>query len=161
VENRDLLMQDVKERWFPGVHSDVGGGYPESESGLWREPFRWMVDEARLSGLLLNESRFASVMSRSTESAAWKDPQHESLTGAWWIAECFPKLRWDPSTRKHRPALGLGRCRRIPEGAPIHRWTLQRLQDVQTYRPRNLSAHFVSTVLALTDLPESLPYVSK
>ena len=26
--------QDLKQVWFAGVHSDIGGGYPESESGL-------------------------------------------------------------------------------------------------------------------------------
>jgi hypothetical protein len=26
--------QDVREVWFAGVHGDVGGGYPEAESGL-------------------------------------------------------------------------------------------------------------------------------
>jgi uncharacterized protein (DUF2235 family) len=31
--------QVFKEYWFPGVHADVGGGYPEAEGGLWREPF--------------------------------------------------------------------------------------------------------------------------
>jgi uncharacterized protein (DUF2235 family) len=25
---------DLKQVWFPGVHGDVGGGYPEPESGL-------------------------------------------------------------------------------------------------------------------------------
>ena len=28
----DNPTQDVKEVWFAGVHSDVGGSYPESES---------------------------------------------------------------------------------------------------------------------------------
>jgi uncharacterized protein (DUF2235 family) len=31
--------QDCKEYWFPGVHADVGGGYPPEEGGLWRLPF--------------------------------------------------------------------------------------------------------------------------
>lgn len=25
---------DIEQRWFPGVHSDIGGGYREDESGL-------------------------------------------------------------------------------------------------------------------------------
>ena len=39
--------QDFKELWFPGVHCDVGGGYPKTEGGLWQEPFRWMIAEAQ------------------------------------------------------------------------------------------------------------------
>ena len=38
--------QDCKEVWFPGVHSDVGGGYPEKESGLSKIALEWMVHEA-------------------------------------------------------------------------------------------------------------------
>ena len=25
---------DLRQVWFPGVHCDVGGGYPEADSGL-------------------------------------------------------------------------------------------------------------------------------
>jgi uncharacterized protein (DUF2235 family) len=38
--------QDLKELWFAGVHSDVGGGYPEQDGGLWRVAFEWMLGEA-------------------------------------------------------------------------------------------------------------------
>jgi uncharacterized protein (DUF2235 family) len=33
--------QDVREVWFAGVHSDVGGSYPESESQLSKIALRW------------------------------------------------------------------------------------------------------------------------
>jgi hypothetical protein len=31
--NTNVVKLGVKQVWFPGVHCDVGGGYPESESG--------------------------------------------------------------------------------------------------------------------------------
>lgn len=40
---------DVKQVWFEGVHSDVGGGYPET--GLADTALLWMVREARAQGL--------------------------------------------------------------------------------------------------------------
>ncbi len=40
---------DVKQLWFPGVHSDVGGGY--KESGLADGALLWMIDEAQHAGL--------------------------------------------------------------------------------------------------------------
>lgn len=43
--------QSLRQAWFRGVHSDVGGGYFEDESGLSRAAFEWMVDEANLCGL--------------------------------------------------------------------------------------------------------------
>jgi uncharacterized protein (DUF2235 family) len=42
-------QQDIKEVWFAGVHSDVGGSYPESESQLSKIALRWMVCEAELA----------------------------------------------------------------------------------------------------------------
>src|SRR5215470_18627889 len=44
--------RDVKQVWFPGVHGDVGGGYPETESSLSKVPLEWMLREAASAGLL-------------------------------------------------------------------------------------------------------------
>jgi hypothetical protein len=44
-------QQKLEQRWFPGVHADVGGGYRESEGGLWRMPFLWVLEEAEKAGL--------------------------------------------------------------------------------------------------------------
>ncbi|WP_115719334.1 DUF2235 domain-containing protein [Gallaecimonas mangrovi] len=41
---------DAKELWFPGVHSDVGGGY--SDSALADGALQWMIKEASLCGLM-------------------------------------------------------------------------------------------------------------
>ena len=40
---------DVKQIWFAGVHSDVGGGYVQT--GLSDIPLKWMIDEAEGQGL--------------------------------------------------------------------------------------------------------------
>jgi uncharacterized protein (DUF2235 family) len=45
TENRNT----VKQVWFPGVHSDVGGGY--AQVGLSDGALKWMVDEASKLGL--------------------------------------------------------------------------------------------------------------
>jgi hypothetical protein len=37
--------RDVKQLWFPGVHSDVGGGYVET--GLSDGALEWMIEEAQ------------------------------------------------------------------------------------------------------------------
>jgi uncharacterized protein (DUF2235 family) len=42
--------QDILEVWYAGVHSDVGGSYPESESQLSKIALRWMLCEAELAG---------------------------------------------------------------------------------------------------------------
>lgn len=43
----------VEQRWFPGSHADVGGGYPAAEAGLAVAPLHWIADAARQQGLRL------------------------------------------------------------------------------------------------------------
>jgi uncharacterized protein (DUF2235 family) len=49
----DTGPKDLKQVWFPGVHSDIGGGYAEAESGLSKGPLVWMLKEATVAGLLV------------------------------------------------------------------------------------------------------------
>ena len=41
----------IKQFWFGGAHADVGGGYPERESGLSNIALKWMVEELERLGL--------------------------------------------------------------------------------------------------------------
>lgn len=79
---------DVKEIWFAGVHADVGGGYPPGESGLAREPFEWMVGEAREQGLRIDEDALQNVREEFSNELAI----HESLHRWWWVAEFLPRF---------------------------------------------------------------------
>ena len=149
--------QPLHEAWFPGVHSDVGGGYPEADGGLWRTPFRWVLEGAAETGLLLDSGRLTEVLTRTPPPAEpCAEPKHESLHGVWWLAELFPKLQFRDGRRA--PAVGLGRHRWIADGASIHACALQRLRTDATYRPPNLSGAFVEAVCALPVVPDSLPY---
>jgi len=47
--------QDVKNVYFAGVHSDVGGGYPPTESGLAKLAFQWLMREAGRCGLDIDD----------------------------------------------------------------------------------------------------------
>ena len=150
--------QDAKEIWFAGVHSDVGGGYPEDQGGLWRVTFEWMLNEARAAGLLVDEQRLAHIRERSPiPTDPWAEPQHESLEGAWWIAEFVPKLAYDPTTQRRRPAIGLGRHRTLQAGALIDVSVLKRLR-AGNYHPPNLSETFTTGVRELVTLPAVDPY---
>jgi uncharacterized protein (DUF2235 family) len=48
-----IRWQDVKEVWFAGCHSDVGGGYPRGASSPAQVSLRWMLEEARAHGLMI------------------------------------------------------------------------------------------------------------
>src|SRR5258707_60957 len=87
--------QDVRELWFAGVHSDVGGSYDESESQLSQIALRWMLCEAELAGLRLDGPRVSEILGGVPPYVApdyATRNQHESLSGAWWIAEFWPKV---------------------------------------------------------------------
>lgn len=45
--------QEVQELWFAGMHSDVGGGYPDNAVSL--DPLLWMASEAQLQELRFDE----------------------------------------------------------------------------------------------------------
>ena len=89
--------QKVQEVWFAGVHSDVGGGYPEEESGLSWHAFRWMLGEARLAGMKLDDDAVDDLLGRANRYAADMNPQtfnqrHESRTRRWQLLDMLPRL---------------------------------------------------------------------
>ena len=150
--------QNFKEVWFPGVHCDIGGGYPEVEGGLWRNAFQWMVDEARTSGLLMDDQRLQRVLSRTAPpEKPWLEPKHESLTALWWPAEFFPKLQWRPNLRRRLPDIGRGRNRVVKPGAVLHRSTVLRIRE-SDYAPPNLSKEFIAKLRQLDVVPDAVEY---
>jgi uncharacterized protein (DUF2235 family) len=138
-------QQDVKEVWFAGVHSDVGGGYPESESQLSKIALRWMLCEAELAGLKVDQQREADILGGKPPYVA-PDPttrnQHESLRRWWWIAEFWPKVssvQAADGTWHGRIRVNLGRRRWISPDVLFHDSVRQRLDDVGLcYKPSNL-----------------------
>jgi uncharacterized protein (DUF2235 family) len=114
---------DLKQVWFAGVHCDVGGGYPEAESGLSKIALEWMLAEAHDKGLRLDKERTDRVLGRSGGGYAVADPDapiHESLTFPWWPAEFVPKKHYDWRTRKTGHRMNLFRRRAIPSSPAIH-----------------------------------------
>ena len=140
-----LATQDIRQVWFAGVHSDVGGSYPEPESGLAKIALKWMVEEATSVGLLIDREEYDLVLGKTPGKFASPDPSatmHDSLQGFWRILEIFPHRYVDlsgdrPVTRWKIP---LGRPRFIPEGSLVHESVVERIHAVPTYRPPNLPA---------------------
>jgi hypothetical protein len=80
--------QDIKEVWFAGVHSDVGGGYSADQSGLSRVCLRWMLREAIANDLRVDaQQRALHGLDGLAPSADEQAAQHESLSGLWWALE--------------------------------------------------------------------------
>ena len=115
--------QDVKQVWFPGVHCDVGGGYPENESGLSKIALEWMLKEAIAAGIYTDPVKVDEVLGRSGGDYSPPDPKaklHCSLTPSWWPAEFIPKPHYNWKKRKEEYRANLFRRRTIPPAALVH-----------------------------------------
>jgi hypothetical protein len=117
----EIGNQDVKQIWFPGVHSDVGGGYPET--GLSDGALKWMIEEAyqKGQGLQFDTKMLAQVKPNSL------DILHNSRVGL------FKYLRTEP---RSLPFIGAG-------ASDIH----ASLQDRQSNPPINQPRYRPSTKL--------------
>jgi uncharacterized protein (DUF2235 family) len=144
------IGQDIRQVWFAGVHGDVGGGYPEDESGASKFPLLWMIEQALAAGLRIDRAMVDHLgwgVPKPGSSHAYVPPSasaplHKSLTGLWWILEWLPKrTKW--REWKERPSilgfyLPRGEPRLIPDGAILHQSVLDRMAEVSTYRPVNI-----------------------
>lgn len=95
--------QDVRQVWFAGVHADVGGGYPEPESGISKFPLLWMVRHAQAKGLRFDRELVGHVVEGKPvvgASSAYVAPdvmakRYESMNFAWRILEWLLKrTKW-------------------------------------------------------------------
>jgi hypothetical protein len=111
-----------------------------------------MVCEAELAGLRIDQDRKADILGGKTPYVA-PDPlstnQHESLRGAWWIAELWPKIasrEEAPGVWKKYLRVNLGHRRWIAPNPVVHASVDQRLADkTLRYFPNNLpTQHLVS-----------------
>lgn len=160
--------RDIKQVWFGGVHSDVGGSYPELESGLSKIAFQWMVRKAVKAGLQVNMEELARVLgaaphySRPHANAV----MHNSMNGLWPLLEFFPKRtlvivsppgekppRFEPTLR-----INLFRRRFIPDGAVFHESVVERVRLLPKYRPSNMPNPIPQNQIEY-DPPPEYPFV--
>jgi uncharacterized protein (DUF2235 family) len=148
--------RDAVELWFPGVHSDVGGGYAKDRGRIWWNPFSWILDEARQFGLSIDQDRLNEVLA-NPPARPWAEPINNSLTPAWYIGEIWPKLTWYKNRRFRLPRLNLASRRFIHQGALIEQTALERIRDGSlNYIPKNLSPDFRTSIKALSQVPRYL-----
>lgn len=97
--------RDIEEVWFPGVHSDIGGGY-ETSPELGQIAFQWIVEEAVAQGLGIDEEAF-----RPYESLPPSHAEAPANTlSRWWVL------------------LGVSPRRLMPPGATVHRSVVYRVE---------------------------------
>lgn len=114
------LGMDMKQVWFAGAHSDVGGGYSRDRDGglLADNTLGWMMKEARGAGLSL-ESHLARTL------------QPGALAKVHKSRRSFYRLK----ARLHR-SIAHGKDEIL-----IHRSVKERWDSDAKYRPKNLVAY--------------------
>ena len=78
--------QSVKQVWFEGAHSDVGGGY--AYSGLSDTALEWMVREAKQVGLAFDEDLLSTYLGCGSTAV-----RHESVTLVYRVLNGLSRLR--------------------------------------------------------------------
>jgi uncharacterized protein (DUF2235 family) len=137
-----LPGQNLKQVWFAGVHSDIGGSYAEAESGLSKITLEWMICEALPAGLLIDRQEAERVLGRiPPPPPVPPDPNaelHNSLTFWWWILEFLPHSYYDSVSKIAKWRIPFGARRLIPEGSVLHATVDEKRQLDSNYRPSNL-----------------------
>lgn len=79
------------EEWFPGAHSDVGGGY--ADSGLADLALEWMAEKAAQHGMRTDLTLLADPPQTLSERPLSDRPKHDSQTWYYrWATRVF--VRW-------------------------------------------------------------------
>ncbi|CAN7403079.1 T6SS phospholipase effector Tle1-like catalytic domain-containing protein [Neorhizobium tomejilense] len=149
----EVAKQNFKEVWFSGVHGDIGGGYPEAESGQIKLPLDWMIRETGSTGLIYVTRTINNiVLGKNANKYVPLDPKadlHNSMSKGWKILEYVPRRVPESSWRRRGGRSGiylpLEDRRFVPDGAKLHDSVKTRL-DAGSYDPPNLpkDPNFVS-----------------
>ena len=132
VDDTHAAQQRVEQVWFAGVHTNVGGGYPDcglSDTTLW-----WMAGRAREAGLELDQQKLREV----TDDDACDGELYDSYTRVYRLQGPLVRTIGTP------PVTVGGRTLRTWES--VHPTALERHRRLTApprgpYAPTNLVAY--------------------
>ena len=145
----------VKQVWFEGAHSDVGGGYPET--GLSDTSLLWMAREAHVAGLVFD----AALLGHYVNSGS--DPvRHNPLNAMYRADNLAVQARTRAGGGEASSPFSDGRRRLTNQQALSVRVASSAVNHYQGggYEPANLKAFadttqgFAGLVESVTALPE-------
>ena len=111
----DGHYQILEQRWFPGVHSNIGGGYPDE--GLSDISLDWMINNARGAGLSFEEQYLA-------------DNVKPTVTGELYNSFNFPFSLVGKFQRQIMTD--------IDSHENIHQSVYERMEKIKDYVPANI-----------------------
>lgn len=113
VQNDPNNRQKLEQRWFPGVHSNIGGGY--IDQGLSNQALLWLINKAKEVGLVFDEEYVNQIK---------PNPMGELRNSRTGIHKIFKQI-W----------------RHIPEendGHVVDESVYERMKKDSNYRPKNI-----------------------
>ncbi|MFN3169146.1 MAG: phospholipase effector Tle1 domain-containing protein [Hyphomicrobiales bacterium] len=136
--NASLKPAWMKQVWFPGNHSDIGGSYPENESRLSDIALKWMIDE--LKEAVPNIQIRNDLMQLSPDPHGLQHDEIVRVQNLWpsfvphWLRQ---KLTWGHQQRPIRVDVELHDSvlkRMKADNVPV-------MGEVKPYRPAALRTH--------------------
>jgi len=125
-ESNIPAAQKIEQVWFAGVHSDVGGSYPEK--GLSDIALEWMLTNAENAGLKLREGWRANLERNPHEKI------HNSRKGMWNLWRAVDRQIPDISDD-------------FPKGSLIHQSVIDKIEfhkNDNSYTPKLPDKHGVA-----------------
>lgn len=119
--------QVLEQSWFPGTHSDVGGGI--GSSGLPDASLLWMLEKAKAAGLAFDAAAVEAYPLRPDARAPMN------------VIERLPLWNLVYAER----AVGVDDAGKLDRSQALHPSALERWERDPRYRPRNLNAYFART----------------
>jgi hypothetical protein len=141
--------QEIKQVWFAGVHSDVGGGYAAAEAteadaptrpeSLSDTPLLWIVSMAKQHGLKFDPQYLGNEVNPAVSA-----PLHDSFSLLYRV---FDKLGIKQFIRAiNTPVYGINGDE-MPVNEYLHPSVLDRWESLSMqYEPSNLTARVIATV---------------
>lgn len=131
--------QVVEQTWFCGVHSDVGGGYPET--GLSDLALEWMIGKAQGAGLAFDTATQAALPTRGDA----RGKLHNSKTGLYRLTPGSDRVIGRSLLRRRDDDDGEEAVARADPTQSLHESVLERWDSDPSYRPKPLRDFFART----------------
>lgn len=124
-------QQTCEQVWFPGVHSNVGGGY--ADSGLSDIALKWMIDKANDTGLEFDEKYIENLKCNS------EGEMRNSITGFFRITGRILRAINNEINDQIDKANDNNPAPKKIRNELIHYTCLERSHRVKKYKPKNLT----------------------
>lgn len=134
--------QELKQNWFSGVHTDIGGGY--KESGLSDITLMWIVDQARRYGLEFDDEVLGVADPSGTKPG--KNIDFHVLPDALSTLHDSRKGMYRLTKPVHRPIGRAADDKGRPDGDEFVASTAkERYDKAADYRPPELERYLADT----------------